>query len=323
MNINEIAALAGVSRATVSRYLNNGYVSAEKKEKIRLVIEETGYQPSSHAQTMRTRKTKVIGVIIPKISSQSVGKMVSGISHVLSEDGYQLLLADTENDEQEEVRYLELFRKNYVDGIIFIATVFTEAHKKKLQELTVPVVILGQPLDGYNYVCYNDYDAAKKMTDLLLQSGKRPGFLGVTNRDLSAGWQRYQGFLDACEENGRKGVCVTEGAFNIESGYRQMAELLEKDPEVDTIFCATDNIAVGALLYLREQKITVPGQIQLAGVGDASLSMVVSPQLSTVHYSYERAGVESAKMLRRMLQGDEKAGSLIMDYQILVRESMR
>ena len=87
MNINEIARLAGVSRATVSRYLNDGYVSDEKKAVIRKVIEETGYQPSSQAQMLRTKKTKLVGVIIPKINSDTVGRMVAGISDVLSRSG--------------------------------------------------------------------------------------------------------------------------------------------------------------------------------------------------------------------------------------------
>ena len=102
MNINEIARLAGVSRATVSRYLNDGYVSDEKKAVIRKVIEETGYQPSSQAQMLRTKKTKLVGVIIPKINSDTVGRMVAGISDVLNRSGYQLLLANTDNNIEED-----------------------------------------------------------------------------------------------------------------------------------------------------------------------------------------------------------------------------
>ncbi len=104
MNINEIASLAGVSRATVSRFLNDGYVSEEKKEKIRKVIEETGYKPSAQAQMLRTKKTNLIGVIIPKINSDSISRMVAGISIVLSRAGYQHLLAHTDHDEYEEVK---------------------------------------------------------------------------------------------------------------------------------------------------------------------------------------------------------------------------
>ena len=95
MNINEIAELAGVSRATVSRYLNDGYVSEEKRAAIRKVIEETGYRPSQQARNLRSKVTKLVGVIIPEIESGSVSQMVSGISEVLSVKGYQLLLADT------------------------------------------------------------------------------------------------------------------------------------------------------------------------------------------------------------------------------------
>ena len=109
MNINEIAKLANVSRATVSRYFNDGYVSAEKREQIRRVIEETGYKPSAQAQMLRTKKTKQIGVIIPKINSESISGMISGISKELKQAGFWLLLANTENQEREEVEYLKLF----------------------------------------------------------------------------------------------------------------------------------------------------------------------------------------------------------------------
>ena len=98
MNINEIARLAGVSRATVSRYLNNGYVSEEKKAVIRRVIEETGYQPSSQAQMLRTKKTRLVGVILPKINSNTISREAAGISDILTKKGYQIVLANTNND---------------------------------------------------------------------------------------------------------------------------------------------------------------------------------------------------------------------------------
>lgn len=110
MNINEIARLAGVSRATVSRYLNKGYVSEEKKEIIRKVIEETGYQPSAQAQTLRTKKTSLVGVILPKINSDTISREVAGISDVLTARGYQLILANTNNNLDEELKYLSRFK---------------------------------------------------------------------------------------------------------------------------------------------------------------------------------------------------------------------
>ena len=194
MNINEIAKLSGVSRATVSRYLNDGYVSEEKKEKIRKVIEETGYQPSSQAQMLRTKKTRLVGVILPKINSDTVSRMVAGISDVLAKNGYQLLLANTNNSVEEELKYLNLFKDNQVDGIVFIATIFTARHKKLLKECRVPVVILGQHLDGYSCVYHDDFHASREVTQLLLEKGRTVGFIGVTTKDEAAGLGRKKGF---------------------------------------------------------------------------------------------------------------------------------
>ena len=147
MNINEIARLAGVSRATVSRYLNNGYGSSEKKEVIRRVIQETGYQPSSQAQPLRTKKTSLIGVILPKITSDTISREVTGVSDILTRRGYQLILANTNNDVEEELKYLSLFKERQVDGVVFIATMFTRKHNQMLKDYKVPIVILGQHLD--------------------------------------------------------------------------------------------------------------------------------------------------------------------------------
>ena len=127
MNINEIARLAGVSRTTVSRYLNNGYVSEEKKEKIRKVIEETGYQPSTQAQMLRTKKTKLVGVVLPKINSDTISREVAGISDVLAKRGYQIILANTNNDIEEELKSLSLFRDNQVDGVILLPPCLPES----------------------------------------------------------------------------------------------------------------------------------------------------------------------------------------------------
>lgn len=120
MTIAEIAARAGVSKTAVSRYLNDGYVSAEKREAIRKVIEETGYVPSRQAQMLRTGQSGLIGVILPRIDSESIGRIVRGISRVLGSSSYQLLLANTENHAEKELEYLDVFRKGRVDGILLV-----------------------------------------------------------------------------------------------------------------------------------------------------------------------------------------------------------
>ena len=111
MTIKEIARLAGVSSAAVSRYLNGGYVSEEKKEKIREIIEKTGYRPSVQARNLRTRQTRLVGVVVPKISSETISRVTDGIGKILQEKGYQMLLATTDNNPEKELEYMELFEK--------------------------------------------------------------------------------------------------------------------------------------------------------------------------------------------------------------------
>lgn len=124
MTIKEIAQMAGVSSAAVSRYLNGGYVSEQKKEQIRKVIEKTGYQPSTQARILRTGRAHLVGVVAPKINSESISRITAGIEQVLSARGYQMLLASTDNQPKNELIYLRIFESYPVDGIVLIGIIF-------------------------------------------------------------------------------------------------------------------------------------------------------------------------------------------------------
>ena len=156
MTIKEIARLAGVSSAAVSRYLNGGYVSEEKKEKIREIIEKTGYRPSIQARNLRTRQTRLVGVVVPKISSETISRVTDGIGKILQEKGYQMLLATTDNNPEKELEYMELFENYPVDGVILIATILTRKHRKHIRETKIPIVVIGQHLEGENCVYHDD-----------------------------------------------------------------------------------------------------------------------------------------------------------------------
>lgn len=326
MTINEIAKLAGVSRATVSRYLNDGYVSDEKKEAIKRVIEETGYEPSRQAQNLRNNVTKLIGVIIPRLQSEAVNRMVSGISEVLAAEGYQLLLANTQNKPQEELKYLRIFRKSQVDGIIFIGTMFSAEHYKLMKELEVPIVVAAQELENYSCVYQDDYHASYDATTFLAKTGTNFGYIGVTQKDKAVGESREKGFLDALNDAGIKvtNKCICETEFKVEGGYEKAKYIMEHYPQTDTILCATDSIAAGALRYLHEQNIDVPNQVQLFGFGDTELGNVVTPSISSVHFHYKTTGMESARLLLEILKTDSDMGNQIkMGYQITRKASTR
>ena len=327
MNIKEIARRAGVSRATVSRYLNDGYVSKEKRELIGRIIEETGYVPSQSGQQLRTGKTHLVGVIMPKINSQSVSRMVAGITSVLAQNNYQVVLANTENHENREVEYLSLFSgRNRVDGIILIATVFTEAHISQIKSLNVPLVVLGQRLDGYPCVFQDDYHALYDITRLVLPKAKQPASLGVLEDDVSAGNERHRGFLDACESMGFSPSPEAQQVvdFDADAGYFGAERVLDAIPNVDTIVCATDDIAFGAMMCMREYGRRIPEDVQITGVGDSLLSRIIHPSLTTVHLPFMTSGMEAANLLLQTMDASsQEPREVRMGYDVFGRNSMR
>lgn len=327
MDINQIAQMAGVSRATVSRYLNDGYVSQEKREAIRRVIEKTGYVPSSHAKTLRTGKTNLVGVIIPKINSASVSRMVAGVTHVLNEAGYQVLLANTDNDAAREVEFLHLFaEKSQVDGVILIATVLTPEHERAFDALPVPLVVLDQRTSGRTCVFQDDFSALREVSALALRGACRPAYVGVFEEDVSAGRMRREGFLAACADAGVtvRTSDLAVATFTVDSGYEQAERLLRDAPDIDAIVCATDSIAYGALTCLREYGRRVPEDVSVTGVGDAEISQIVTPTLTTVHHHYKTSGAEAAKLLVETMAGSSTVPREIkMGYEVVARNSTR
>lgn len=324
MNIHDIAKRAGVSSTTVSRFLNDGYVSESKRAKIQKVIDETRYAPMLGAQTLRTKRKKLIGVIIPKISSESVSRTVDGISEVLATHEYQILLGNTNNLPEKELEYFSIFQAN-TDGILFMATILTPEHRKMLQELQVPLIVIGQELDEQPCIYYDDFGAARQLTGHMVTSGCRHfGYIGVTNDDRAAGQARQDGFLAALQEAGitMRSDCMKIGPFRMESGVENMKNLLTVCPELDAVFCATDSIAIGAMQSIRESGRRIPEDVSVAGVGDSQISRIIVPSLTTAHFHYRTSGQHAAEILMKHLDNPPANPPKIkMGFELVVRDS--
>ena len=325
MNISEFAKYAGVSKSAVSRYFNDGYLSTDKRVAIEKALEETGYTPSASAQSVRTKVTKMIGVILPKLSSESSSRVVEGISQVLDSQGYELLLVNTDNDPHKEVKYLELFRQNKVDGVIFLASVFTDLHLSVLKKMRIPVIIVGQTCQGFSCVCHNDYGAAYALTKLMLDKDrKNPACIRGISEDKACGQARFDGFTKALEEQGialqEKNVVTAQ--LNMDSGYEKAKMLFSGEERPDCLFCATDTIALGVMLYCRENKIRIPEDVMICSVGDSEIGRMAYVPLTTAHLHYKTSGIEAAeKLLSAMRKRDSIPRTMQLDYEIIERES--
>ncbi|WP_284140255.1 MULTISPECIES: LacI family DNA-binding transcriptional regulator [unclassified Virgibacillus] len=328
ITIKEIARLAKASSSTVSRVLNNsGYVGEETRKRILKVIEETGYIPSEHAKSLRTKQTKVIGVILPRLSTDTSSRMVNAINDALAKLGYQMILANTNLNPEKEIENLKLLRSRQVDGIILLATNINEALIEEINKLKIPLVAVGQDIPGVSVVINNDYQAGKDMTSLLIEKGhEHIGFIGVPETDRAVGVERKQGYLDALTDHRlqTKPEWMVTANFDFDSGYLAMKEMVEQAVELPTaIFAVTDTIAIGAMHYLHEQKIEVPNKIAIAGTGNSKVSRFITPALSTIEFANEKVGYEAAQLIIRHIRGQQKERKkIVMKYRLIERDSV-
>ncbi len=328
MTIKEVAQLAGVSPAAVSRYLNGGSLSMEKSEQIRKVIEETGYHPSQAAQLMRTGRSGQIGVLIPKVSSSSVAQMVDGIFEKLQEKNCMALLGVTSGQQNMELEYLEAMQHNPVDGVILMGTVMTPILRDAILHSQKPVVVTGQNFDGIPCVYHDDFGAMEELTNLFLSKGKKKlVYIGALEEDLAVGAARRKGVESAWQKAGLplKDLREKVAHFSSDSGQICMEELLTENSDIDGVICATDRIALGASVALRNAGKRVPEDVSLAGVGDSWAGSILVPGLTTVHLFFRECGAAAAEMLLQRIEAEPSQVPITqmkLEYKILERGSL-
>lgn len=327
MTMRDVAKLAGVSSAAVSRYLNGGYISKEKAERVRAAIAETGYTPSHQARALRTGSNRLIGVIVPKINSESVSRITAGIGQVLRERGYQMLLADTENHAERELTYLDLFQSYPVDGIVLVATVLTPAHREALLAARVPVVMVGQDMPGVSCVSHDDYHAAFDLARAIARGHEGDvGYIGVLREDAAAGAGREDGFEAGLAAAGRglPADLRREGSFTVESGYEAARDLIAAHPGLAFIACATDTMAAGAYRALAEAGAAEAAARHVSGFGDNVFLRAITGGIPTVHFSYLTSGIEGTTMLLDAIDaGGAEERHLRLGYELILPAPFR
>lgn len=327
MTMKELAKLAGVSPAAVSRYLNGGPLSAEKRRVIRAAIERTGYQPDPAAQTLRTRSTDIVGLIVPKLDSESVSRLAAGASEVLDEAGFACQLGVSGNDPKKELAFLQLFQNRPAAGVILMGTVLTPELERFLQSTGMPVVVAGQNFKGVPCVYHDDYGAALELTRLVLSKGRRRlAYIGAIEQDAAAGEARRRGVQAGLREAGLDPELPVEiSSFEVEGGRAAMERLLERCPELDAVLCATDRMAFGAMQALREAGKRLPQDVAVTGIGDSWAGEHVEPHLTTARFYYKTCGESAARLLIDRINDKDRSAPMqqvVLSYTIQQRDSV-
>lgn len=319
MTINDVAKVAGVSKSTVSRFLNNGYVSKENRIKIQAAIDQTGYQSNMFARGLKTNKSQLIAIIIPRLDSFTATQALEGMNRILVSHNYQMVVVPKNSIEEDEISYLRKISKQGFDGIIVMAHAITDDHIKLTKSLEVPILFTGQFHKDANSVSVNDYEIGKIVAQYINEkSYTNVLYLSVSESDLSVGVNRKKGLVD----NLKIPVRTLITGFRQEDAYTIMKN--ESDTiKFDLVVGATDNIAIGASRYLKEKGLNIPKDVGVIGIGNYEASSYITPSLTTLNIDYQSFGQNAAIQILKLLKEKKVEEECIVEYTMIERESTK
>ncbi|MCZ0756552.1 LacI family DNA-binding transcriptional regulator [Anoxybacillus sp. J5B_2022] len=328
VTISDVAKLANVSTATVSRVLSNsGNVKKETTEKVLEAIQKLNYQPNILARQLRKLETKTILVVVPDITNTFFSKILRGIEHVAIENDYEVLLGDTGNNVERERVYLDILRQKKADGMILL-TARLESHLLEEIASEFPVVLACEYLEGSTIptVSIDNVSSARKATEYLINLGhRRIGFIsGPLNVILSR--DRLKGFRQAMAQHNIpiESFLVQEGDFSFESGYNMMMKFLALDQPPTAVFAANDEMAIGAIKAIKSKGLRVPDDISVVGFDDIQFASIYEPALTTISQPMFEIGKKAMELLIKLINKDQlEKNQYILRDRLIIRDTCK
>ncbi|MDQ0219426.1 LacI family transcriptional regulator [Peribacillus cavernae] len=326
VRITDVADLAKVSPATVSRVLSNEVkVSSETKKKVLDAIEKLNYRPNVLARQLRRMETKTIMVIVPDITNPFFSKVLKGIESVARKKGYKVLLGNTDNDIGREKEYLELLHHKQIDGTILLTA---RMEGKYITEWAdqYPVVLACEYLEGslIPTVSIDNVSASRKATEHLIKLGHRCiGFIsGPMNIILSK--DRLKGYHQALAQNEIEvePLLIQEGDYSSKSGFNMMLKFLALENPPTAVFASSDEMAIGALKAVKINGFHVPGDISIVGFDGITLGEIVEPAITTIVQPMYQIGYKAMELLLNLIEDRElPKKQLMLADKLIIRES--
>jgi LacI family transcriptional regulator len=308
--MKDIAQMAEVSIATVSRVINNSKpVNHDVRMRVLKAMEQTNFLPNAMARNLAKNESLLIGVLVPEVKNTVLDDLINGINRVSKLYGYNIMLSLTAGTLENELHSFNMFREIQADGIIIVSENIKEELKKGIKASNIPCVLTGRDsLDTIPSVHIDNVTAAYEAVTFLIQQGHRKiAMLRVRSGDIASGDHRYQGYQRALDEAGISisEEWVIESGVSVEEGMTAMRKLCEAGDMPTAVFCATDRIAIGAINYLQEIGKRVPDDISVFGFDGIDMSTIIRPKLSTVKYSAEEIGMTATRNVIKMIKGDD------------------
>ncbi len=323
VTIQEIAALAGVSVATVSRVINNSKTVSEKtREHVLNVMEENDYQPNLLGRHLRMQQTKIVLVILTSISNYFCNRVVNGIDEEARKNGYQTLICMTNDKYEIEQSYLDMLRNGLADGAIIMSSTLSE---KEMHELCkrYKVVQCSEYVDKKSpYVTIDNEQAAYDAVNYLISTGrKRIAYCGVKNHMVSSG-ARFNGYTRALKDNGIEldWDIVFDGDYGFRSAFKLTKEHIKSGAQFDGLFSISDRMASGAVSAIQSCGLKVPEDVAVVGFDNTDAAYMTNPHLTTVSQPRNDMGIEAMKSLLQRFEGLMPENK-ILNHEIILRKS--
>ncbi|WP_018247453.1 LacI family DNA-binding transcriptional regulator [Orenia marismortui] len=331
MKIKDIAKIAGVSIATVSRVVNDKPgVRDEVRKKVKKIIKEHEYKPNLIARGLSSKKSNIIGLLLPKFTDYYTEQVDAIINHC-NQKGYRVMITSSVGRFEGELENLNMLYKSQVEGIIYFVGKMTEDKKENIKKINreIPIVLLDQAIEelSISSVLPDNYGGAVKAMKYLVNCGhQKIAFIKAPYYDLE-GEKRYQAYKDIM---GRNNLEIKEGYvqgsdYSIESGYEAMENILSQSKESPTaVLASNDGTAIGAINCLKEKGIEVPEDISVMGIDDIEMAQHFIPKLTTVKQELYHMGGEAIKLLFEYIDNkDLKTKKLIIEQELVIRDSVK
>jgi LacI family transcriptional regulator len=328
IKIVDVAAIAGVSPATVSRVLNqSSIVTSKTKAKVMSAIEELGYHPNAAAKNLRSQKTLTIGVIVPDINAAYFSEVIKGIENMAYANKYKVIICDAQNQKEREVDYLNLLMNRTIDGVILIASLLTNEEISKISDKGYSIAVVGRYIEHNKIPCiYTDnVKFSKEVINHLVEQGHREIVFLSGYAEAIDSYERLEGYLKTLSENHIpfRPELIENGNFNEDGGYDAMKRLFDKKLTFTAVFAANDEMALGVYKACAEYHIRIPEQLAVVGVDNHRISKYISPALSTVNQPKYAMGALILEKLIDQMNENQHADkrTFKVDSELIIRNS--
>jgi LacI family transcriptional regulator len=329
LTLEEIARIAGVSRSTVSRVVNDEpNVSVKVRQRVQRVVEEMGYHPNAAARSLVSRHSQTLGAVIPRAMNTVFVDpffpyVLRGLAEAANENEYHLMLSMVDRPMEEDF-YRRALCSQLLDGVIIVSALLDDPLVPRLLRDHIPFVIIGRhphEVDA-NYVDADNVRGARMATEHLLRQGRQRVATITGPLNMIPGLDRREGYLTALRAAGIAidEDLIVEGDFSEAGGFAAMQRLLPLEP--DAVFIASDLMAAGALHALSRVGRRVPEDVAMVGFDDAPIATYTDPPLTTVRQPMYELGVNAVRLLIRLLEEDvDEPLRKILPTELVIRVS--